>query len=123
MPVIHNVAFDCAEPYRLARFWSAVMRQPISDEAVPGDAEVEILTPDGPNLFFQQVPEPKSVKNRVHICLVPETTRDTEVSRVLKLGATIVADRRVPDGTGWVVFADPEGNEFCVLRSAAERHR
>jgi hypothetical protein len=68
------------------------------------------------------VPEPKTVKNRVHLDLVPtDRTRDQEVARVLELGATLVADHRRPDGTGWVVLADPEGNEFCVELSAAER--
>ncbi|MET8083354.1 VOC family protein [Micromonospora sp. NPDC005194] len=47
--------------------------------------------------------------------------RDEEIERVLGLGATMVADRRHADGTGWAVLADPEGNEFCVLRSAGER--
>ena len=50
-----------------------------------------------------------------------DRTRDEEVDRLRALGATEIADRRRPDGTGWVVFADPEGNEFCVLRSDAER--
>jgi predicted enzyme related to lactoylglutathione lyase len=47
--------------------------------------------------------------------------RDVEVDRLLDMGATMVADRRKPDGRGWAVLADPEGNEFCVLRSDAER--
>lgn len=50
-----------------------------------------------------------------------ETLRIAQHHRELSLGATLVADRREPDGVGWVVLADPEGNEFCVLRSAAER--
>ena len=57
----------------------------------------------------------------MHICLQPEVLRDQEIERVRALGATVVEDRRNPDGTGWMVLADPEGNEFCVLRSAAER--
>jgi predicted enzyme related to lactoylglutathione lyase len=79
--------------------------------------------PDGqPNLLFIKVPEGKTVKNRVHLDLMPtQHTRDQEVARLLQLGATMVADRRRPDGTGWVVLADPEGNEFCVERSAPER--
>jgi Glyoxalase-like domain len=68
------------------------------------------------------VPEPKTVKNRVHLDLMPtDRTRDEEVERLLGIGATLVADHRRPDGTGWVVLADPEGNEFCIERSAAER--
>jgi hypothetical protein len=62
------------------------------------------------------------VKNRVHLDVAPTgTTRDEEVSRLLDLGATLVDDQRRPDGTGWAVLGDPEGNEFCVERSAAER--
>lgn len=72
-------------------------------------------------VWFQQVPETKVGKNRVHVCLTPELTRDEEVERVITLGARFVSDHRHPDGTGWVVLADPEGNEFCVLRSDAER--
>jgi predicted enzyme related to lactoylglutathione lyase len=68
------------------------------------------------------VPEPKTVKNRVHLDLMPDDrTRDEEVERLLGIGATLVADHRRPDGAGWVVLADPEGNEFCIERSAAER--
>jgi predicted enzyme related to lactoylglutathione lyase len=119
--VIRNVAFDCADPYRLAGFWAGVFRCPVDPEFAPGADEVAIAPPDGARLYFQLVPEQKSVKNRVHICLQPDVPRDDEVARVRALGATVVTDRREPDGTGWVVLADPEGNEFCVLRSGAER--
>jgi predicted enzyme related to lactoylglutathione lyase len=51
----------------------------------------------------------------------PTRTRDAEVERLAGLGAEIVADHRTRDGLGWVVMADPEGDEFCVERSAAER--
>jgi uncharacterized protein (TIGR03086 family) len=68
------------------------------------------------------VPEPKHVKNRVHLDLLPLTgRRDEEVGRLLRTGARMVADQRRPDGGGWVVLSDPEGNEFCVARSDAER--
>ncbi|GGX19110.1 hypothetical protein GCM10010383_56400 [Streptomyces lomondensis] len=72
-------------------------------------------------LYFNQVPEPKKVKNRIHLCLRPETSRDQEVERLLGIGATFVSDHRNPDGSGWAVLADPEGNEFCVLRSESDR--
>ncbi|AUG80841.1 glyoxalase [Kitasatospora sp. MMS16-BH015] len=119
--VVQNVAIDCADAYGLARFWSEVTGRPLHPEDAPGDSEVQVLLAEGPVLHFNQVPEPKTVKNRLHLCLRPETSRDEEVARLLALGATLVADRRNPDGTGWVVLADPELNEFCVLRSAAER--
>jgi predicted enzyme related to lactoylglutathione lyase len=119
--VIRNVAFDCADPYGLAHFWGRVFDCPVDPQSKPDDEEMAIEPPTGARLYFQRVPEPKSVKNRVHICLQPEVLRDQEVERILALGATVVADRREPDGSGWVVLADPEGNEFCVLRSEAER--
>ncbi|HET7349393.1 MAG TPA: VOC family protein, partial [Marmoricola sp.] len=62
-----------------------------------------------------------TVKNRLHLDLRPSAgTRDEELERLLGLGATQVADLRQDDGSGWVVLADPEGNEFCILRSEAE---
>ena len=81
-----------------------------------------IFSADGrTRLLFLQVPEAKTVKNRLHLDLRPvEGSRDTEVARLLGLGAAQVADHRQPDGGGWVTLADPEGNEFCVLRGARE---
>ncbi|CAL9337497.1 VOC family protein [Streptomyces sp. enrichment culture] len=119
--VVQNVAIDCADAYGLARFWSEVTGRPLHPEDRPGDRETQVMPDDGPALYFNQVPEPKTVKNRLHLCLRPETSRDEEVARLLGLGAALVADHRAADGSGWVVLADPEGNEFCVLRSAAER--
>jgi predicted enzyme related to lactoylglutathione lyase len=118
---LENVAFDAADPYALAQFWSQVTGLPVHPDDKPGDPEVTIEMPGGPTLFFQQVPEPKTVKNRVHVCLRPEQTRDGEVERLLGLGATFLHDHREPDGLGWVILGDPEGNEFCVLRGTAER--
>ncbi len=117
---IFNIAFDCADAYELARFWSRVTGRPLNADAQPGDGEVSVRLRNGTNFWFNAVPEPKIVKNRVHVCLQPDVRRDTEVERLLGCGATMVADRRRPDGSGWAVLADPEGNEFCVLRSVAE---
>ena len=120
-----NITVDCADPYRLAGFWSAVTGygEDPDDPNAPSDLEAVLLGPDGqPNLLFIRVPEGKAVKNRVHLDLVPtDQTRDQEVARLVSLGATMVADHRRNDGSGWVVLADPEGNEFCVERSAQER--
>ena len=117
--VLQNVAIDCANAYELARFWSKVTGCPIDGD--PGDDETQVVLPEGPLLHFNEVPEPKTIKNRLHLCLRPETTRDEEVDRLLSLGATLVADRRDPTGPGWAVLADPEGNEFCILRSNSDR--
>ncbi|MER7520535.1 VOC family protein [Streptomyces sp. NPDC126499] len=119
--VVQNVAIDCADAYELARFWSGVTGRPLHPDNRPGDRETQVLLKEGPVLYFNQVPEGKTGKNRIHLCLRPETSRDEEVDRLLGLGAAFVADHRNPDGTGWAVLADPEGNEFCVLRSASER--
>jgi hypothetical protein len=120
-----NITFDCADPYKLVGFWSQVtgFQEDPEDPNLPEHEEAVLLGQDGhPNLLFIRVPEAKTVKNRVHLDLLPtDRTRDEEVERLLGLGATLVADHRRADGGGWAVLADPEGNEFCVERSAAER--
>jgi uncharacterized protein (TIGR03086 family) len=122
---IKSITFDCADPYRLAQFWRQLTgfgEDPDNGNA-PDDPEALLLSPDGSlALLFIAVPEPKHVKNRVHLDLVPLTSRrDEEVGQLLRIGARMVADQRRPDGAGWVVLSDPEGNEFCVERSDAGR--
>ena len=120
--VVRNITFDVAppyEPYELAQFWGLVVGRGIDPERRAGDDEVGLA--GEPNLLFIRVPEAKTLKNRVHVDIQPDTTRDEEVDRLTGLGAKVVDDQRRPDGTGWVVLADPAGNEFCVERSAAER--
>jgi hypothetical protein len=117
----HHITFSSLDPYALATFWSKVTGHPLHEEDHPGDPEAMVVLPSGPSLLFVTVPEAKSGRNRVHFDLQPDTTRDAEVERLLGIGATHVDDQRRPDGTGWVVLADPEGNEFCIERSAAER--
>jgi hypothetical protein len=119
--LVRHVTVDSLDAYRLASFWSEVLGQPVHEDDHPGDPEALI---EGAGLLFVTVPEAKAVKNRVHFDLQPQDrSRDEEVERLLALGATLVDDRRNEDGTGWVVLADLEGNEFCVERSAAERAR
>jgi hypothetical protein len=112
---VSNIAFDCHDAYRVAEFWSQVTGRPLNDDDVPGDPVAVVALTDDVRLYFEQVPEPKTVKNRVHLCLRPTGPRDVEVERLLGLGATLIADRRHADGSGWVVLADVERNEFCVL--------
>jgi hypothetical protein len=122
---IHAITLDCRNHELVGRFWAAALGWADDPENpnTTGDPEWLLVSPDGAvHLLFQQVPEAKTAKNRMHLDLEPEDmTRDKMVERLIGLGATIVSDHRKPDGTGWVTMADIENNEFCVLRSAAER--
>ena len=122
---IRHLTIDCAEPFTLSRFWIELLGfvDDPEEPAQPGDEEVELRDPMGrhPALLFIAVPEAKQVKNRLHLDLQPAERRDVAVEAAVNLGATLVDDRRRPDGSGWVVLADPEGNEFCLERSATER--
>ncbi|HEY9374838.1 VOC family protein [Streptomyces sp.] len=119
--LVRHVTFDCSDAYALATFWAQALDGRITDEDAPGDPEA-LVEAEGVGVLFVTVPDPKTVKNRVHFDLQPQDrTRDEEVERLLRLGATLVADHRRPDGLGWATLADPEGNEFCVERSALER--
>lgn len=114
---VHHITFDALDPYAVAEFWSAVTGFPIHPDDVEGDDEIllEPGQPGVPGLLFIRVPDAKSVKNRVHLDIQPPTgTRDETVQRLVGLGAKLVDDQRREDGTGWVVLADPEGNELCV---------
>jgi hypothetical protein len=125
---VRTVTFDTHDPYTLATFWAQVLGGKLADDDFPGDPAATVTT-GSMTLLFWQNPDTKSVKNRLHLDLEPEETRDGEVQRLLALGATIYDDRTPPDklepgapeGSGYVVMLDPEGNEFCVLRGTAER--
>jgi predicted enzyme related to lactoylglutathione lyase len=118
-----HLVIDAADPARLARFWAAALGWEVADET-PDEVDV---WPDGytyPDpvalpLVFVPVPEPKTGKNRVHLDLATESAahQAAEVERLLVLGAV-----RADVGQGdvpWVVLADPEGNEFCVVEHVA----
>ena len=121
---VSHTTLDCFDAYALSRWWQEVLDyvEDAHDPNEPGHDECLVLSRDGQHrLLFIEVPDRKQVKNRMHLDLRPrEGTRDEELARLLALGATEVADRRNDDGTGWVVLADPERNEFCILRSEAE---
>jgi predicted enzyme related to lactoylglutathione lyase len=122
MPLqLHHIVIDGHDLPALARFWTQALGWQILSER---EREIVIGTDENApvGICFMPVTDPKTVKNRVHLDLQPQDrSRDAEVERLLALGATLVDDRRTPDGRGWAVLADPEGNEFCVERSAAER--
>ncbi len=123
---ISHTSIDCGNAYELSEWWKQLLDyvDHADDPNEPGHEECLILDPEsGHQLLFIEVPEGKTAKNRIHFDLRPrQGSRDDEIERVRGLGATEVADFRgeFGPGTGWVVFADPEGNEFCVLRSEDE---
>jgi predicted enzyme related to lactoylglutathione lyase len=124
---ITSVVIDCRDPHRLARFWSeALGYQPsrgredwddLRSEAEAGTLDWVRLTGPGVAVAFQRVPEPKVVKNRVHLDLA-STDEEAEAARLEELGATRLRRSEDPDDV-FVVLADPEGNEFCVVRAEA----
>jgi len=126
-----EISIDCVDPARLATFWCAVLGYAVLDatddlvEIGPGDrTDAELLEaarrgPVGPTIFLARVREPKTVKNRLHFDVSPvDATQVEEVARLESLGAGH-ADIGQTGEESWVVMADPEGNEFCVLRSLA----
>jgi catechol 2,3-dioxygenase-like lactoylglutathione lyase family enzyme len=121
---ISHTTVDCTDAYALSSWWATALQYAgdPDDPNEPGHPECLIISPDGHHLLlFIEVPDRKQTKNRIHFDLRPrEGTREDELARLLEHGATQVSDLRKPDGRGWVVLADPEGNEFCILRSEAE---
>ncbi len=128
MARIREIVVDCRHPASIARFWAAALDD---YEVAPYDeAEIERLRSIGindleddptvriqspglqPSVFFQRVPEPKAVKNRLHLDLRCESF-ETEKLRLTALGAAVLAEHDT-----FVVLSDPEGNEFCLLRPA-----
>jgi predicted enzyme related to lactoylglutathione lyase len=129
---LRDIVVDCARPSALAAFWAEVLDYQIRpyDDAeiarlkaagindVTDDPSVRLDAPDGgPGIWFERVPEPKTVKNRVHldVNLRPGETLDWLVS----LGATIIRPVGTTPGQRWTVLADPEGNEFCAFLAGA----
>ena len=111
---IDALLVDCSDPGEVGRFWARALEWRIVEEA---GGEIEITDPQGRDrpILFQVVPEPKSVKNRLHLDLRPATSMHAEVERLVAAGAA-VQERIDEHGSFWTVMRDPEGNEFCVLR-------
>jgi catechol 2,3-dioxygenase-like lactoylglutathione lyase family enzyme len=118
-----EIVVDCADPQALAQFWCAVLGWVVTE----AEADVVEVRPEGtdartsilPSLLFIRVPEAKTVKNRLHLDVNTfDSDQGAELERLLGLGAT-----HVDVGQGeqrWHVLADPEGNEFCLLRSVVD---
>ena len=106
---IADIIVDCADPHRLAGFWSALLNRPI--EGRKGPYVWLARVPGGVGLGFQQVEEERSGKNRVHIDLFSPDVAE------LKKRVEVLGGRRLGgyDDGGFLVMADPEGNEFCIV--------
>ena len=120
---LSEIVVDCHDPEKVPRFWSAVLDWPVRRFEEPDEIYFDLKPPSDemPEIAFVPVPEPKTAKVRIHLDVRPTegSTRDEEVERILGLGATRVDVGQSPDVT-WVVLADVEGNEFCVLRPASD---
>jgi catechol 2,3-dioxygenase-like lactoylglutathione lyase family enzyme len=125
---IRHITFDCHDLELVSGFWAELLgfAEDPDDPNEPGHTEYLIIDPKRrhPGLLFIQVPDEKVVKNRVHLDLNPggaatAAERSAEIERILSLGG-----RRVEIGQrgdeSWTVLADPEGNEFCVVRPKAD---
>ncbi len=110
-----GVAVDCADAAALASFWAEVLGREVAEH--PTEQHAVVLVDDegvhGPRLAFHQVPEPKTVKNRLHLDLIT-TEFEVETKRLLGLGAQKIRD--IEQGGGrWTTFGDVEGNEFDLI--------
>ena len=106
-----QIVVDAEDPARLARWWAEALGYRIVHEA-PDEVEIRRTPEELPGILFTTVPDAKTVKNRLHIDLRPDD-QESEVERLVDMGARPV-DIGQHD-VSWVVLADPEGNEFCVL--------
>jgi hypothetical protein len=124
MASLRDIVVDCAHPAALARFWAAALDgyevAPYDEQElarlrsagvldVEDDPTVLVAGPARPRLFFQRVPEPRRVKNRLHLDLTAADP-EAEITRLTGLGAMVAARY-----AGHVTLTDPEGNEFCVM--------
>ncbi|CPS07262.1 VOC family protein [Mycobacteroides abscessus subsp. bolletii] len=114
---LEAIVIDCRDAIALGRWWSEVLEWP---HTIDDDGFVSVFQPDrhAPLLFFMNVPDPKTAKNRLHLDF-RDDDQSALVDRFLAHGAT-----RIDIGQGdspWVVLADPEDNEFCVLASRADQ--
>jgi hypothetical protein len=117
MPALSNslfaVTFDCADAAVLARFWADVLGREVAEDPTPERAVLLPGDTGAPRIAFNKVPEPKTVKNRMHLDVVSDAF-DAETERLLGLGAHKLGDFQT-DRFRWTTFTDIEGNEFDLI--------
>ena len=118
MATLRDICIDCADQHRVAQFWAAVLgytvRPPDPDE--PADSSVALDPPEGGlRIWCNKVPEPKVVKNRVHMDI--NLTAQEGIPSLERLGARVVREIRDENSGAlwWTIMVDPEGNEFCAF--------
>jgi UDP:flavonoid glycosyltransferase YjiC (YdhE family) len=109
-----QVVVDSADPAAIGRWWAEALGWVVVGDDDPDEVEIRPSPDRLPGLLFVRVPEPKTIKNRLHLDFRPDN-REAAVARLLELGAT-PADVGQGDES-WIVLRDPEGNELCVLSS------
>jgi predicted enzyme related to lactoylglutathione lyase len=116
---IDSLLIDSEDPDKLADFWCQALGYEVTYRSDEGETEreVSIASPEqkGWPILFVEVHDERKVKNRLHLDLRPDD-QEAEVARLEELGAKRVDIGQGPEVT-WVVMADPEGNEFCILRA------
>ena len=113
---LSTIVIDASDPVALTSFWQAVLEWDVIDRSGHDWLELGPAGRSGTTVLIQKVPEGKSAKNRLHLDLTPrDAAQDTELERLLALGATHadVGQENEP----WIVLADPEGNEFCLMQA------
>ncbi|MBX9640595.1 MAG: VOC family protein [Mycobacteriaceae bacterium] len=112
---VEMVTFDCTDPVTLAGWWAEQFGGK-THELMPGEF-IAVIRPEGPRLAFQKVADPTPGKNRVHLDFGAEDM-EAEVSRLTAAGAGEIERHSFGENFHWVVLADPEGNQFCVVGTA-----
>jgi len=119
---IDTLTIDCHDPQLMADFWCLALNyrlDEVDDEGAVIEPNEGVEGKTSLTMLFQHVPEGKEVKNRLHLDIRASDSMDEEVARIEAIGGAKI--RRVDEGGSfWTVMADPEGNEFCILRGPAD---
>ena len=117
---VDAIVIDCADPEALAAFWMGMFAIAVDSVEKDPPQYIDLTTREGvPTIRFQRVPEPKIVKNRLHLDIEVDDL-DAAIARVETLGGSGVRGKEREFGVDFRVMADPEGNEFCLIIPAAD---
>jgi len=112
-PMFAAISVDCTDAPGVAGFWADVFGRQVAEDSTPEHAVLLAGDDSGPRIVFNKVPEPKTVKNRLHFDLISDTF-EAEAERLMSLGARQLRELQ-SDKARWITFADIEGNEFDLI--------